>query len=61
MWLWRWLAPLGGVPTCQIDLLRRQPQVWIGRALEVLHAAALDAFGVLIYEDEKESRFPKWI
>lgn len=37
MWLWRWLAPLGGVPTSQIDLLRRQPDVWIERILECLH------------------------
>ena len=37
MWLWRWLAPLGGVPLSQIDLLRRRPAVWIERVLEVLH------------------------
>ena len=37
MWLWRWLAPLGGVPLSQIDLLRREPSVWIERVLEVLH------------------------
>ena len=36
MWLWRWLAPLGGVPTSQIDLLRREPSVWIERVCEVL-------------------------
>jgi len=35
MWLWRLLAPLGGVPTSQIDLLRRTPSVWISRVCEV--------------------------
>lgn len=34
--LWSWIAPLGGVPTEQLDLVMRNPQVVVERFQEVL-------------------------
>lgn len=34
--VWKWLAPLGGVPESQLNLLSRDPRVWIDRVIEVL-------------------------
>jgi betaine lipid synthase len=35
-WVWTWLAPLGGVPKSQLDLVAREPHVWSDRLEEVL-------------------------
>eukprot|EP00617_Octactis_speculum_P020247 CAMPEP_0185769046 /NCGR_PEP_ID=MMETSP1174-20130828/53332_1 /TAXON_ID=35687 /ORGANISM="Dictyocha speculum, Strain CCMP1381" /LENGTH=993 /DNA_ID=CAMNT_0028453987 /DNA_START=26 /DNA_END=3007 /DNA_ORIENTATION=+ len=34
--LWGWLAPLGGVPKSQLDLVKREPWVWSDRLEEVV-------------------------
>lgn len=35
-WVWGILAPLGGVPKSQLDLVAREPHVWIDRMEEVI-------------------------
>ncbi len=35
-WVWAWFAPLGGVPRAQLDLIKREPQVWADRLEEVV-------------------------
>eukprot|EP00614_Pseudopedinella_elastica_P000713 CAMPEP_0172591052 /NCGR_PEP_ID=MMETSP1068-20121228/9729_1 /TAXON_ID=35684 /ORGANISM="Pseudopedinella elastica, Strain CCMP716" /LENGTH=1018 /DNA_ID=CAMNT_0013387269 /DNA_START=45 /DNA_END=3101 /DNA_ORIENTATION=- len=34
--VWAWMAPLGGVPESQLNLISREPQVWSDRLEEVL-------------------------
>ena len=34
-WVWAWLAPLGGVPEAQLDLVKRYPHVFAERLEEV--------------------------
>jgi len=34
--VWKWLAPLGGVPESQLNLIHREPHVWAERLEEVL-------------------------
>ena len=36
--LWSWIAPLGGVPLEQLNLLSRNPKVFVDRLIEVLKA-----------------------
>ena len=33
---WKWLAPLGGVPRAQLDLIAREPEVFAERLVEVI-------------------------
>lgn len=35
-WLWPILAPLGGVPKSQLDLVAREPDVWVERVQECI-------------------------
>ena len=35
-WLWKWVAPLGGVPESQLNLINRVPHIWAERLEEVI-------------------------
>lgn len=35
-WVWSWLAPLGGVPLSQLQLLERNPEVFVERILQIV-------------------------
>jgi len=35
-WIWSWLAPLGGVPLSQLQLIERDPQVFCERILQIV-------------------------
>jgi len=34
-WVWAWLAPLGGVPLSQLELIKRTPKVFTDRILQI--------------------------
>ena len=34
-WVWSWLAPLGGVPLSQLELIKRNPEVFTERILQI--------------------------
>jgi len=34
-WMWAWLAPLGGVPVSQLELLKRNPMVFAERIMQI--------------------------